>query len=36
MKTKSITPNLEEIWGVTNLKSVMEEINRDIANDQPN
>lgn len=36
MKTKSITLNLEEIWGITNLKSVTEEMNREIANDQPN
>ena len=36
MKTKSIIPTLEEISGITNLKSVTEEINRDIANDQPN
>jgi hypothetical protein len=36
MKTKSIIPTLEEISGITNLKSVTEEINIEIASDQPN
>ena len=36
MKTKSIIPTLEEIPGITNLKLVTEEINREIASDQPN
>jgi len=36
MKTKSIIPTLEEIPSITNLKLVTEEVNREIASDQPN